>query len=317
MISAYLNRKMLMDFEILTFDTIKAASDKSQENMFEILLVGEKTYSEDKDLIINLIKAKKIFILHEDGISHETDFEMIPKYQSMETLVGQVLEKYAGDEKCKSNMKCGKNATRLITFYSSEHHGAQSLCALSYSQLLADRGDKVLYLNLHGFSGFEDIMNISYEADITDFMYFVLKHSEKLLYKLEGMKRNIRGVDYLPPALDFADLVSIKPEEWCKALDLVLYSGDYTDIVLDIDESCQGFYDILDRSDRVYALYNDASMYGRATFSHFKRLLEVKEKTNILNKMTSFSIPYEAIRSTTQLGNLPASEIGAYMRGVM
>jgi hypothetical protein len=308
---------MLMDFEILTFDTVRAAADKSQENIFEILLIGEKTYSEDKDLIPDLIKAKKIFILQEDGISHDTAFELIPKYQSMETLVAQVLEKYAGDEQCKSNMKCGKNPTRLITFYSPEHHGAQSLCALAYSQLLADRGDKVLYLNLHGFSGFEDIMNISYEADITDFMYFVLKHSEKLLYKLEGMKRNIRGVDYIPPALDFADLVSIKPEEWAKALDLVMYSGDYTDIVIDIDESCQGFYNILDRSDRIYALYNEASIYGRATFSHFKRLLEGKEKTNIQDKMTAVSIPYEAIGSSLQLGNLSASAIGAYMRGVM
>jgi hypothetical protein len=51
-------------------------------------------------------------------------------------------------------------------------------------------------------------------------------------------------------------------------------------------------------------------MYGRATFSHFKRLLELKEKTHILEKMTAFSIPYEVI-------NLPTSEIGAYMRGVM
>jgi hypothetical protein len=310
MISAYLNRKKLIDFEILTFDTIKAAADKSHDNIFEILLIGEKTYSDNKDLTPDLIKAKKILILQEDGISHATDYEMIPKYQSMETLVAQILEKYATDEKCKSNIKCGKNPTRLITFYSPEHHGAQSLCALSYSQLLAEKGNKVLYLNLHGFSGFEEIMNITYEADITDFMYFVLRHSEKLLYKLEGMKRNINGVDYLPPALDFSDLVGIKPEEWCKALDLVLYSGDYTDIVLDIDESCQGFYDILDRSDKVYALYNDASMYGKATFSHFKRLLELKEKTHILEKMTAFSISYEVI-------NLSATEIGAYMRGVM
>jgi hypothetical protein len=58
-------------------------------------------------------------------------------------------------------------------------------------------------------------------------------------------------------------------------------------------------------------------MYGRATFSHFKRLLEGKEKTNILDKMTAVSIPYEAIGSSLQLGNLSASAIGAYMRGVM
>jgi hypothetical protein len=313
LIQAYLNRKNLMDFEIHTFSTVEGAVDESWENGFEIFLIGEKTYNEE----VKNIKAKKIFILKEDETSGVSEYEMVAKYQSMGNLVADILEKYASDEKCESNIKCGKNRTSLITFYSPEHHGAQSMSALAMAQLLADKGNKVLYLNLHGFSGFEELMGISYDADITDFMYFVLKHSEKLLYKLEGMKRSIRGVDYLPPALDFADLVNIKADEWKKALDLVLYSGDYTHIIVDLSENCQGFYEILDRSDNVYILYNDNSTYSQATLNHFKRMLQAKEWDKIIDKMITYSIPYEAIIRCTNPESLLLSEIGAYMRGVI
>jgi hypothetical protein len=313
LIQAYLSRKNLMDFEIRTFGTVKSAIEKSMENGFEILLIGEKTYEDD----VKNIRAKKIFILQEDGESAVTEYEMVAKYQSMGNLVANVLEKYASDEKCESNIKCGRNKTSLITFYSPQHHPAQSMSALAMAQLLADKGEKVLYLNLHGFSGFEELINISYDADITDFMYFVLKHSEKLLYKLESMKRSIRGVDYLPPALDFSDLVNIKPEEWKKAIDLVLYSGDYTHIIVDLSENCQGFYEILDKSDKVYILYNDNSMYGQASLGHFMRLLRAKEWNGILDKVTTFSVPYETAMRDISPESLALSEIGVYMRGVI
>lgn len=313
LIQAYLNRKNPMDFEILTFNTVKAAIDVSEENDFEIFLVGEHTYDE----CVRNVNARKIFILHEDGASLIKDYEMVSKYQSMESLVSEILEKYAADEKCGSNIKCGKNRTRLITFYSPEHHTAQGMTALAASQILAEKGYNVLYLNLQGFSGFEELLNMNYDADITDFMYFVIKHSEKLLYKLEGMKRNIKGVDYLPPALDFTDLTAINADDWEKALDLVIYSGDYTHIVVDLSENCQGFYEVLDRSDTVYVLYNNYSIYGRASLGHFRHLLGAKDRNNIVDKMITYSIPYEVAMHGVSPQNLASSEIGAYMRGVI
>jgi hypothetical protein len=302
-----------MDFEILTFNTVKSAVEASRDNEFEIFLVGEHTYDE----CVKNVNARKIFVLQEDGASQIKEYELVSKYQSMENLVSEILEKYAVDESCGSNIKCGKNKTSLITFYSPEHHTAQSMTALAASQILAEKGYNVLYLNLQGFSGFEELLNLSYDADITDFMYFVLKHSEKLLYKLEGMKRNIRGVDYLPPALDFSDLVEIRAEDWERALDLVMYSGDYTHIVVDLSENCQGFYEILDRSDAVYVLYNDASIYGRAALGHFRNLLEAKERNKIIDKLITYSIPCEVAMQGASPQNLASSEIGAYMRGVI
>jgi hypothetical protein len=312
-IQSYLIKINPMDFEILTFDSIANAIEQSNIREFEIFLVGESIYEET----VKAVNAKKILILKENNFLQIKEYDWVVKYQSVNKLLGQVLDKYASDEACTSQIKCGKNDTSLITFYSPEHHGAQSLSALTAAQLLSEMGKNVLYLNLHSFSGFEELMNTTYDSDITDFMYFVLKRSEKLLYKLEGMKRNIRGVDYLPPAMDFQALASIKPEEWKQAFDLVMYSCEYTHIVIDISENCQGFYEILDRSQKTYILYNDNSKYGQASFNHFNNTLTIKQWNRVLDKITTFSLPYEIVSCNIELNNLVASDIGTYMKGVI
>jgi hypothetical protein len=313
LIQAYLYRKNPLDFEILTFSSVKSAIDASFDFEYEIFLVSEGIYSED----VKKVNARKTFILKEDGIKLINEYEMVSKYQSMESLVSEILEKYASDESCGSNIKCGRNRTKIVTFYSPEHHAAQSMTSIAAAQLLADKGSHVLYINLHGFSGFEELLNLNFDADITDFMYFVLKYSDKILYKLEGMKRNIRGVDYLPPALDFEDLVGIEARDWEKVLDLVAFGGDYTHIVVDLSENCQGFYEILDKSDKIYVLYNDNSLYGQASMRHFERLLEAKERDRIIKKLTPYTVPYEVTMNAQPPQNLAACEVGAYMRGVI
>jgi hypothetical protein len=312
-IQAYLIKLNPMDFEILAFNSLFNAIEQSRKRSFEIFLIGESIYEE----AVSEVNAGKILILKEDGFLKAETYDWVVKYQSVNRLIGQVLEKYASDETCTSQIKCGKNDTSLITFYSPEHHGAQSLSALTAAQLLSEMGHNVLYMNLHSFSGFEELMNTTHSSDITDFMYFVLKRSDKLLYKLEGMKRNIRGVDYLPPATDYQALANIKPDEWRQAFDLVMYSCEYTHIVVDISENCQGFYEILDRSQKAYILYNNNSKYGQASFNHFTQILTAKEWGRILERITTFSLPYEIVSRNLELDNLVNSDIGIYMKGVI
>ena len=54
------------------------------------------------------------------------------------------------------------------------------------------------------------------------------------------MKHTIHGMDYLPPALDYMDLMELDEKDWQNVLDTLLYSGDYTHIVIDLTEVCQG-----------------------------------------------------------------------------
>lgn len=313
MLQAYLQKKNPADFEILIFDTVQKALEASCEEAFEILLIGEKTY----DTSVIKVKAEKVFILQEDGLSGITGYSRIAKYQSMEKLIAQVLEEFALDDNCNSVGRCGKNKTTLISFYAPDRHKGQSIAALGAAQVLADKGYKVLYINLLPFTGFEELLGISYEADVTDFMYFVLNHSDKLLYKLDGMKRNIHGVDYLPPVLDYADLLQIKEHDWERVVDTLLYSSDYTHIVMDLSETCQGFYHILARSDKVYTLYEDRTVYGQAMLSHYKKLLKAKEYQKILAHSVEFVLPGNWEEMCTNPADIALSPIGAYMKGVL
>lgn len=313
MLQAYLQKKNPADFEILIFDAVSKALEASQEAPFEILLVGEGLY----DTSVTKISASKVYILQEDGLKGITGYSMIAKYQSMERLIAQVLEEFALDDSCNSVGRRGRNRTNLISFYAPDRHRGQSAAAFGAAQVLADEGYQVLYINLMPFTGFEELLRTSYEADLTDFMYFVLNHSEKLLYKLDSLKRCIHGVDYLPPVLDYADLLHISRGNWKTVMELLLYSSDYTYIVMDLSETCQGFYDLMESSDHVYLLTDRQNMYGQAMVSHFKNLLHAKEYTKILEHTIEFELPGNWEEQFTNLENLAASSIGVCMKGVL
>lgn len=313
MLQAYLQRRNPADFEILIFDAVHKALEASRRAPFEILLVGEGIYDTD----VAKISAAKRFVLQEDGLKEIAGCSVIAKYQSMERLIAQVLGEYALDESCRSVERRGKNRTRLVSFYSPDRHRGQSVAALGAAQVLAEDGDQVLYLSMMPFAGFEELLQTEYDADVTDFMYFVLNHSEKLLCKLDSIKRSIRGVDYLPPALDYEDLVAIDRKDWETVADLLLYSSDYTYIVMDLSETCKGFYDLLESSDQVYLLTDSDSVCGRAMLSHFRHLLRAKEWDGILARTVEFELPPNWERQCGMLENLAASPVGICMKGVL
>ena len=313
MLQAYLLKKKPAGFDILVFGSIRQAITASKEERFEILLIGEHTYTEE----VADINALKIFILQEDGLSGIKGYTFLSKYQSMEALIRQALDEFALDEACASAVRCGKNRTRLISFYSPSRHSGQTLASLCAGELLADWGKKVLYLNLSAFSGFEELLRTTYHADITDFMYFVLKHSDKLLYKLEGMKHTIHGVDYLPPALDYADLLELDAQDWQNVLDTLLYSGDYTHIIIDLTEVCQGFYHIMERSDRIYLVNGRGTAREQAMFHQYQNLLLGKECGEIIDKTTILELQGNWELQEIALDQLSVSELGAYMKRIL
>lgn len=312
MLQAYLSKKNPAGFEVVAFDSVRQAAMESKEERFDILLVGEGIYDTD---VIN-IAAQKTFILQEDGVAGITGYSVVPKYQSMEQLIRQVLDAFALDEECISVESKGRTPTKLISFYSPDRHKGQSAAALTAAQVLSDMGHKALYISMQPFSGFEELLGVKYESDMTDFMYFVLNHSDKLLYKLEGIKRTVHGVDYLPPALDYSDLVHIEEEEWKRCLDILLYGSDYSDIVVDLTESCKGFYHFLEKSDTVYLL-SGSDDFSMAMYAQFEQLMNVKEFHAVLEKSITFDLMVGWESSALNLGQLSLLPIGAHMKGIL
>lgn len=312
MLQAYLSKKNPAGFEVVVFDSVEQAVMESKQERFDIMLIGEGIYDTN---VIN-IEAQKVFILQEDGLSGITGYSVVPKYQSMERLIRQVLDEFALDEECISSESKGQTPAKLVSFYSPDRHKGQSVSALTAAQLLSDRGHKVLYISMQPFSGFEELLGVKYESDMTDFMYFVLKHSDKLLYKLEGIKRTLHGIDYLPPALDYSDLVHIAEDEWKRCLDILLHSGDYSDIVVDLTECCRGFYYFLEKSDAVYFL-SGRDVFSKAMYAQFEQIMRLRELEAVFDKSIVFDLLTGWENSALNLGQLPISPLGAYMKGIL
>ena len=313
MLQAYLLKRNLADFTVLIFDTVNKALEANKEGPFEILLVGEDIY----DTNVAKIDAAKIYILQEDGTKGITEYCTVAKYQSMERMIAQVLAEFALDDNCTATNRCSKNKTSLISFYAPDRQKGQSIAALCTAELLADQGNQVLYINLLPFAGFEELMQTNYESDITDFMYFVLNHSDKLSYKLDSLKRCIHGVDYLPPALDYADLLAISRDDWEQFLNLLLYSSDYDWIILDLSEVCQGFYDMLEKCETIYLLIDNTTIYAQAMLTHFKKLLQAKERSRIWEQIIEVTLPANWDKQCRSLEKLTSSPVGIRMKGVL
>lgn len=312
MLQAYLSKKNPAGFEVVVYESVRQAVLDSKEERFEILLVGEGIYDTD---VIN-VEAQKVFILQEDGLAGITGYSVVPKYQSMERLIRQVLDAFALDEECTTVPSKGQMPTRLVSFYAPDRHRGQCVAALAAAQVLTELGHKVLYISMQPFSGFEELLGVKYDSDMTDFMYFVLNHSDKLAYKLEGIKRTIHGVDYLPPALDYSDLVHITQEEWKQCFDVLLYSGNYSDIVVDLTECCDGFYSFLERSDAVYLL-SERDAFSKAMYAQFEQLMKLKELDTVVEKSVRFNLPAGWEGAALDLGQLSISPLGAYMKGIL
>lgn len=310
LLQSYLLKKKPAGFEIMIFTTISQSIEMSKNEDFDIFMIGENAYSKR----VREVHAQKILILQEDGLSGVKDYAFISKYQSVERLINQVLDEFASDENCVSKTRCGKNKTKLLSFYSPDRHGGQSVAALCVSELLSDMGNKVLYITMSSFSGFEELVGKKYNADITDFMYFVLKHSDKLLYKLDSIKEVIHNTDYLAPALDYSDLINISEEDWKTVIDLLLYSSDYSYVVIDLSEICQGFYHVLDKSDKIYILTQGNTPYSRAALNQYENLMRAKEREAVLNKSKVFSLINNWENYCYDLEKLSVSELGVYLK---
>jgi len=107
------------------------------------------------------------------GISPIDGFEMVRKYQRMDTLSEAVLLKYAEESNTLDTVK-GNSTTKITAFYSPAGGTGKTTLALAMATAGAQAGMSILYLNLEECSGFSEILDGSH-WNLTDLIYY-LRH---------------------------------------------------------------------------------------------------------------------------------------------
>ena len=271
--------KRLTQFEVLTFVTLKEAAEYSKREAFAICLLGESLYEKK----FHGMQALQILILREDGKKEITEYPYMEKYQSMEDLIQQLLQEYAENSFMDVPVYQCRRAVTVHAFYTPMIAREQTRAALTLGQILSEKKRKVLYLNLHAFTSSMEWMMERKAADITDLLYVAERQDGKFDFRMQSLKQSLAGVDYFAPADDSMDLLPVTQAQWQTLLDKLIKTGNYTDIILDLSEFCQGLYYFLQTSTCVYSMCA-RTKEDQFAQDQYKRQLEKRQLLAVLKK---------------------------------
>ena len=118
--------------------------------------------------------------------------------------------------------------------------------AMGYAKICAAK-ERVLYLNLMGCAGFEELFEEKYKENIGDFLFYLRRQEKNLRLRFESMLHQFGGVDYLPPVFFGEILREAGKEDYQALLVWLLAETDYDVIVWDLGGMFAGFFDLLEQ----------------------------------------------------------------------
>ena len=251
----------------------------------EILLVSESSFYEE----LSEIGAKHIFILNETGLNRISRFANFSKYQSAGVLFQQILLEYAEREQDFIPRFCGNKNAKIIGVYTPLTRCLQTGFSFSLAQSLGKKG-RTLYMNFEQYSGFSKLFQKGYIKDLSDLVYYFSYSKDKFLYWLEGVVEHFGNIDYVPPVLTAVSLLEISETVWMEMLDMISKDTEYDYIVLDLSDSVQGIFQILDFCHIVYTITRD-DVISNAKLSQFSQVLEEKRFSLLKEKIKYLRFP--------------------------
>ncbi len=272
----------------------------------EDLIVSEETQKDIKER-----QAFKWLVLCEEP--GEIPENGIFRYQSADALVQNICKKAGLDCRSTDNKSIG-STSKLIGIYTPIGRCLQTSFALVLGQMLASKY-KVLYLNFEAYSGFTQMLQCNFNADMADLLYFFKNISKDFSRQFSDMKQTINGLDYIPPAFSYLDISRILPSEWEHFLNTLEEQGGYDYILLDLTDYVQGLYQILRNCAYVYTITRNDGM-ALAKIAHYEHVLEELDYEDILTKTKKCSFPiYRQLPAEPE--NLLYSELADYSRKIL
>ena len=217
-----------------------------QAKKIHIFIVDEEiTYAQRTQ-----IGANQVFVLARGKVADLGEEEWaIGKYQCADEIIRQVFEFYV--DRTKENvMRCmNKERARMVAVYSPIHRVGKTTFALALGRECA-KSKKVLYLNLEEYAGMEVSQDTN--MNLGDLLYYLRQGNGNLGIRLQAAVKEDEGLDVVPPIPVGLDLKEVTWEEWEALITQLLENSLYEMVVLDVGESVQGLFPLLELCDRVY-----------------------------------------------------------------
>lgn len=307
----YLAEKRSLSFVVVFYTDYEKCLEYLVGGKAEVCVISE-------DLMVekNLMKESCNYIKHWitlcEDLNEMTENDIF-RYQSADSLIEQICKIADLDNKSLRQKEVG-GASKLIGIYTPIGRCLQTSFSLVLGQMLAAKY-KVLYLNFEAYSGFTQMLQRDFNADMADLLYYFKNVSKDFSGQFVGMKQTINGLDYIPPAFSYIDISRILPNEWEYFLKALGSEGEYDYILLDLTDYVQGLYQILRNCSYVYTITRNEGM-ALAKITHYENVLKELDYEDVIAKTKKCTFPiYRQLPAEPE--DLLYSELADYARRIL
>ena len=309
----YLNEKRTTPFEVQAFTNVESLQAFAKEHEIEILLISTRAMcNEIRDLSV----SRTIILSEGETLQNLEDYPFVYKYQSSDQIFSEVMEYYAEVHPRPHLLTAAAHKTKLYGIYSPIGRSRKTSFALALGEILAET-KQVLYLNFEEFSGFEELFQTKYRADISDLIYFSRQKQDGFIFRLNSVIQTFHELQYVPPALSPADIRDVSGEEWMNFLHEIMDYCEYDVILLDLSEQVDDLFQILKSCDRIYMPVQE-DLFSQAKLVQYEKLMQMLELQEVLDRTQRIRPPLVSIQKEGSLTQqLVWGEMGDYVRKLL
>lgn len=232
--------------KVYACSSLEQADQLSEKRPINLFVVDEGYSKEER----TKISAEQTFVISKDRIADLCEGETgIYKYQSADKIIQSMFETYMENTGNDVMPVIHKTCAKLVAVYSPLHRIGKTKFAITLGKALAKK-KKVLYLNLEEYTGFD--CEEDGDMNLGDLLYYMKQGNGKLGLRLQTAIKKMEELEYVPPIPMVLDLKEVLLEEWLALLEVLMQDTVYEVVILDIGESVQGLFQILELCDRIY-----------------------------------------------------------------
>ena len=213
----------------------------------------------------------------------------VGKYQSAKILIRDIFAVYVEQTKENITRRGQTEKARFVAVYSPVHRIGKTTFAKALAREWGKK-ERVLYLNLEEYAGLAKCTEEGW--GLGDLLYFVKQGDGTLHARMQLAVQREGTLEYFSPLLMSVDLKAVTYEEWQKLFEAIAESGIYSKVVLDLGESVQGLFQILEGCERIYMpmLEDDVSQQKVQQYEENIRRLSLEE---LFYKTVRFVMPVQ------------------------
>lgn len=310
-LAAYLQNHQRKYLEVQVYSEKARLEQVLEEGELKIVLMTADFFSREI-----LDHPKVIFVLLcEDEIPKEySSYPHIYKYQQIEQILRE-LEKIAGEELDEEGQFHARKKGKITAFFSPGQDMLQMYTALGYAKIMAET-EKVLYINLMGCAGFEELFEEKYKENLGDFLFYLRQKEKNLKLRFEGMIYQFGKVHYIPPVFFGEILSEADKEDYRRLFCWLLEETEYERIVIDFGSMVQGFFHLLRGCDKIYCLSRE-DVLTRSRVKQFLQCIKEYRDENFMEKIKMLPLTQQYVIAAAKqdvLQELEWGEFGIYLR---